>query len=98
LLIFFIFATRILFIAYKARGNFETMLAIGILIYFTTHFVLHVGINLGLFPVTGTTMPFLSYGGSHLLVEFISLGILNSISRTGLEFNRNDIKDTDILA
>ncbi|HIP21585.1 MAG TPA: hypothetical protein EYG72_01340 [Candidatus Pacebacteria bacterium] len=97
LLIFFIFALRILFIAYKARGNFETILALGILVYFTTHFVLHSGINLGFFPVTGTTLPFMSYGGSHLIVEFISLGIINSIRKTGLKFSRNDIKDTDIL-
>lgn len=89
---------RILLIASRARGNFETILALGVLIYFSTHFILHVGINLGLFPVTGTTLPFMSYGGSHLVVEFLSLGIINSIDRTGLKFNRNDIGDTDILS
>ena len=97
MLIFFIFALRILFVAYRARGNFETLLALGILIYFTTHFVLHSGINLGFFPVTGTTLPFMSYGGSHLIIEFLSLGIINSIKRTGLKFNRSDVEDTDIL-
>jgi cell division protein FtsW (lipid II flippase) len=84
-------------VAYYARDNFESMLALGILIYFTTHFVLHIGINLGVFPVTGTTIPFLSFGGSHLVVEFLSLGIINSIKKTGLEFNRNDIKDTNLF-
>lgn len=97
LIIFLVFVFRILSIAFRARGNFETMVALGILIYFSTHFILHVGINLGLFPVTGTTLPFMSYGGSHLVVEFLSLGIINSIARTGLKFNRNDIVDTNII-
>jgi rod shape determining protein RodA len=92
-----LFALRILYIAYYARGNFETMLALGILIYFTTHFVLHIGINLGLLPVTGTTIPFLSYGGSHLLVEFISLGIIDSIRASGLNYNRNDLEETNLF-
>jgi len=39
-----------------------------------------VGINLGLLPVTGTTIPFMSYGGSHLLAEFLSLGILSGMN------------------
>ena len=97
LLIFLIFAFRILQVAYFAKDNFESMLAIGILIYFSTHYIFHTGINLGILPVTGTTLPFMSFGGSHLLVEFISLGIINSIRRTGLKFNRNDIHDTDIF-
>ncbi len=37
--------------------------------------------NIGLLPVTGTTVPFLSYGGSHLLTEFIALGIVMGMRR-----------------
>jgi len=39
--------------------------------------------NIGLMPITGTTLPFMSYGGSHLLVEYIALGILMGIRRHG---------------
>ncbi len=72
---------RILRTASMGESNFETLFALGILCYFTAHFVLHVGINLGVLPVTGTTIPFMSYGGSHLLVEFLVLGILSGMSK-----------------
>jgi rod shape determining protein RodA len=52
-----------------------------VFVYLLTHVVLHVGINLGLLPVTGTTLPFASYGGSHLLIEFLSLGILSGMQQ-----------------
>ncbi len=72
---------RILRAAARGLGNFETLFALGVLCYFGAHFVLHVGINLGLLPVTGTTIPFMSYGGSHLLAEFLALGMLSGMSR-----------------
>lgn len=68
---------RILRSATRGASNFETLFALGVLCYFTANFLLHVGINLGVLPVTGTTTPFMSYGGSHLLVEFLALGILS---------------------
>jgi len=37
--------------------------------------------NIGLLPVTGTTIPFLSYGGSHLLTEFLAVGIVIGMGR-----------------
>ncbi|HVV39420.1 MAG TPA: FtsW/RodA/SpoVE family cell cycle protein [Candidatus Paceibacterota bacterium] len=72
---------RILSIASKGATNFETLFALGILFYFLAHFTIHVGINLGLLPVTGTTIPFMSYGGSHLLVEFAALGMLSGMQK-----------------
>lgn len=72
---------RILASASRGASNFETLFALGVLCYFCAHFILHVGINMGLLPVTGTTIPFMSYGGSHLIVEFLSLGILAGMNR-----------------
>ncbi|HXK31233.1 MAG TPA: FtsW/RodA/SpoVE family cell cycle protein, partial [Candidatus Paceibacterota bacterium] len=60
---------RILSVATRGATNFETLFALGVLSYFVAHFTLHVGINLGVLPVTGTTIPFMSYGGSHILAE-----------------------------
>ena len=50
-------------------------------ILFASHFTIHIGMNIGLLPVTGVTVPFLSYGGSHLLTEFAGLGILMGMRR-----------------
>jgi len=72
---------RIVSVASRGATNFETLFSLGILFYFLAHFTLHVGINMGLLPVTGTTIPFMSYGGSHLLVEFFALGMLCGMQR-----------------
>ncbi len=62
--------------ATKGATNFETLFTIGVLCYLAAHFALHVGINMGVLPVTGTTIPFMSYGGSHILAEFLALGMV----------------------
>lgn len=62
--------------ARHGETNFETLFALGLAILFMSHIIIHVGMNIGLLPVTGTTIPFLSYGGSHLLMEFLGLGML----------------------
>ncbi len=86
---------RILHAAGRGASNFETLFALGILCYFGAHFVLHVGINMGLLPVTGTTIPFMSYGGSHLVVEFLALGMLAGMSRYSRATHR-DMLDREI--
>lgn len=53
----------------------------GIIAYFLYHIVVNIATNLGLFPVTGLPLPFMSFGGSHLIIEFLLLGILYSIVR-----------------
>jgi rod shape determining protein RodA len=67
---------RILDTAMLGATNFETLYACGLAVYFMVHFIVNVGMNIGVMPVTGVTIPFMSYGGSHLLTEFIGLGIL----------------------
>ncbi len=67
---------RLLNAAARGATNFETLFTIGVLCYLAAHFALHVGINMGVLPVTGTTIPFMSYGGSHILAEFLALGIV----------------------
>src|SRR3989344_4290632 len=65
-------------IAISARGstNFETFFGIGVAVIIMAHFIVNVGMNIGILPVTGVTLPFMSYGGSHLVTEFLALGIL----------------------
>lgn len=72
---------RIIIVAMTGATNFETLFALGLAIFFMTQMTIHVGMNMGLLPVTGQTLPFMSYGGSHLVTEFAGLGILMSMRR-----------------
>ena len=79
--LFTLVIVRILAISARGADNFDALFASGIAIYFTAQFLVHAGMNMGLLPITGTTLPFMSYGGSHLLTEYFALGILMSIRR-----------------
>lgn len=84
LLLFGLYAVviwRILANALYGATNFEILFGIGLAIYFMAHFCINVGMNIGLLPVTGLVMPFMSYGGSHILTEFSALGILMGMRR-----------------
>ncbi len=72
---------RILAVAVHGANNFDSLLAAGIAIYFLSQFIVHVGMNMALLPITGTTLPFMSYGGSHLLTEYLTLGVLMGLRR-----------------
>jgi rod shape determining protein RodA len=82
---------RILHIALLGTTNFEILYGIGLAIYFMTHFIINIGMNLGIMPVTGITLPFMSYGGSHILTEFIGLGILMGMSKYRRVAHRDDM-------
>ncbi len=72
---------RLLYHAVCAASNFEGLFATGVAILFISHFFVHIGMNIGVLPVTGTTVPFLSYGGSHLMTEFIAVGMVLAMRR-----------------
>ncbi len=72
---------RILVNTLYGASNFEILFGAGLAIYFMAHFFINVGMNIGLLPVTGLVMPFMSYGGSHILTEFSALGILMGMRR-----------------
>ena len=94
MILFFLFGVviwRILANALLGATNFETLFGVGLAVLLMAHFVVHVGMNIGMMPITGLPMPFLSYGGSHLLNEFIGLGILMGMRRYRLAFHRGDI-------
>lgn len=72
---------RILANALHGLSNFEILYGLGIAILVGSHFLIHVGMNIGLLPVTGITLPFMSYGGTNMLVLFMGLGILMGMRR-----------------
>jgi rod shape determining protein RodA len=85
LALFLFLLIRIVENASKAPTNFEAFFSIGVAIFILLHVIIHVGMNSGVLPVTGITLPFMSYGGSHLLVEWLALGIISSMTRYSKE-------------
>jgi len=94
IILFILFAIviwRLLYHAKNGASNFEKLFATGVAIYLLTHFFIHIGMNIGLLPVTGTTIPFLSYGGSHLVTEFVAVGMVLAMRRyTTIKADFND--------
>ncbi|NTW14213.1 MAG: rod shape-determining protein RodA [Candidatus Moranbacteria bacterium] len=72
---------RIYRIALQARDNAGYLLSVGAMVYFLFQILVNVGMNLGIFPVTGLPAPFLSYGGSSLVASFVILGLVLSVYR-----------------
>ncbi len=70
---------RVLRIALEAESNFPRLFAAGFAITLIVQFVVNIGMNLSMLPVVGLYLPFVSYGGSGLLGNFVGLGILQSI-------------------
>jgi rod shape determining protein RodA len=84
---------RIISISMYGETNFEILFGSGLAILIIIHFFINIGMNIQLLPVTGTTLPFLSYGGTHLLTEFTGLGILMGMRRYRRIAHRDEIKN-----
>jgi rod shape determining protein RodA len=82
LALFLFLFVRILRIASMAKENFLSMIIVGILSVYFIHFLINIGMAIGLMPVIGIPLPFISYGGSSLLVNMAMLGIVLNIYRT----------------
>ena len=80
--VFFLFALliwRIVKIALLAESNFPRLFAMGFSFVLIFHIFVNIGMNLSIMPVIGIPLPFVSYGGSNLIANFIGLGIIQSI-------------------
>lgn len=72
--------TKAVYIAKTAKDDLGTYIAMGIAGIFLFHMIENIGMTMGLLPITGVPLPFVSYGGSSLLTNFILLAILMNIS------------------
>jgi rod shape determining protein RodA len=77
---------RIIDIALGSSNNFARLFSVGFFIMLSSHVIINIAMNLGIFPVIGISLPFVSYGGSNMLANFIGLGILFSIKRYSFSF------------
>ncbi len=71
---------RIYTIAVVSNDRFCTLFAIFTFFFIITQFFVNIGMNIGIVPIVGITLPFVSYGGSSLLSNFILLGLLSAMS------------------
>ena len=79
LAVFLVVIWRLFVIAANSRDRFGAMVAVGIAAMITFHVFVNVGMTIGIMPVTGLSLPFVSQGGSFYLAMAMSIGIANSI-------------------
>ena len=79
LFLFFILIAQLIKIAKTARSDFESLIVIGIASTFLFQIIINVFMTIGLGPVTGIPLPFMSYGRTSLIINFISIGLALSI-------------------
>lgn len=86
ILVYFVFLWRCVHIAKNAKDLLGTLIAAGITAMFFFHVFVNIGMTIGLMPVTGLPLPFLSYGGSALMANFCAVGILSGIAMRNEQF------------
>ena len=79
--VFAILIWRGMFIAGRAKDQFGKLLAGGIVAFIGMQIIVNLGAMTALFPLTGVPLPFISYGGSALVIDLASIGILLNISK-----------------
>ena len=79
LILFLILIWRIIRTALLCSTNFSRLFASGLGALFVSQIFINIGMNLGFLPIIGITLPFISYGGSSLILSFLALGILQNI-------------------
>jgi rod shape determining protein RodA len=78
---FFYFLFRIYLRIRDNDDKFSKIFSTMVFLIIFVHFFINVGMNVGLFPIVGVTLPFVSYGGSSLLSNFILLGFLFAVNK-----------------
>lgn len=82
-LLFGILLWRLFRITIEAQNNFGRLLVVGVALVFMSQIFINTGMTMGLFPVAGIPLPFVSYGGSALVASFLMLGVVQSVKVHG---------------
>jgi len=77
---------RIIRIAQRANDDFASFLVLGVSVVFFSQIIINIGMNLGIMPVTGIGLPFISYGGSLLVISMLFIGIVQGISIRSIKY------------
>lgn len=76
-----IFILRLIKVATITKNPYGKLLVSGFTAILTTEFLLNIGMNFGIFPIIGISLPFMSFGGSQLVVNMIAIGLILSVYR-----------------
>ncbi len=79
ILLYFILIFRWIYIALKTKDNFAMCMVVGVAGMLTAHVFENIGMTIGLMPVTGIPLPFISYGGSNLLTNIVGVGLIENV-------------------
>lgn len=81
IILFLVFFFRVMVVAKRSSNQYLKLMAIGIGCWIIVQTFVNIGAMTGVFPLTGIPLPFISYGGTHLIAELIACGLLLNISR-----------------
>ncbi|NLM34235.1 MAG: rod shape-determining protein RodA [Clostridiales bacterium] len=87
LILYFILLYRIISIARRSKDLFGNIICVGVFSSFLFSIIQNIGMTIGILPITGITLPFMSYGGSSLLTNFIALGLVLNIGMRKKKIN-----------
>ena len=76
----FFILLRCVYIAVKSKDHYGTFLVSGVIGYFAFHIFENIGMTLGLLPVTGVPLPFVSHGATSMIASFMAIGLVLSVS------------------
>lgn len=79
-ILFVVILLRSLYVSRFAKDKFGSYMVIGLMAMFFFHFVENIGMNLRMFPVTGIPLPFISYGGTAIIANYIAIGLIVCVS------------------
>ena len=80
IVVYVVLITKMVYIAKTAKDGVGSTIAIGIAGVFCFHMIENIGMTMGVLPITGVPLPFVSYGGSSLLTNFMCIGLILNIS------------------
>ena len=81
LLVYFLILLRILYLAFHTRDRFGMLVICGVFGMLLIHVVENIGMTLGLLPITGIPLPFLSYGGSNMVTNMAGIGLVLNVTK-----------------
>ncbi len=91
MILFWILCLRLIRIACKTEDNFGSLIAVGVLSMILFQVLVNVGMTLGVAPITGIPLPWLSYGRSSLLTNFIAIGLVQAVANRTSRNSNNSV-------